>query len=134
MTKRPVPSAVAANLPFSPALFAGDHIFVSGQVGIDPSSGELAGPDVRAQTEQVISNLQALLVSAGQGLEDVIKTTVFLTEASDFGAMNEVYRARFPEPYPTRSTIIVKALASAELIVEIEAIALRSRPIEGDGA
>jgi 2-iminobutanoate/2-iminopropanoate deaminase len=124
-SKRPVPGQASGQFPYSPALIAGDLIFVSGQVGIDPHSGELAGADVESQTEQVIANLEMLLMSAGVGLADVVRTTVFLTRAVDFEAMNRVYRGRFPQPYPTRSTVVVKALARRDLIVEVDAIALR---------
>lgn len=110
--------------PLSPALSAGPFVFISGQVGIDPTNGKVVGPDVRAQTRQTLQNMAALLQAAGLTMTDVVKTTVFLTRASDFGAMNDVYREFFAEPYPTRSTVGI-ALANPELLVEIEGIALR---------
>jgi 2-iminobutanoate/2-iminopropanoate deaminase len=110
--------------PLSPALAAGPFVFVSGQVGIDPASGKVAGPDVRSQTRQTLRNMEALLQAAGLTMGDVVKTTVFLTRVSDFSAMNEVYREFFAEPYPTRATVGI-ALSNPELLVEIEGIALR---------
>ena len=111
--------------PYSPALVAGPFVFVSGQVAIDRATGKVAEGGAAAQTAQVLDNLEVLLREAGLGLDDVVKTTVFLTDIKDFGAMNEVYRSRFTQPLPTRSTVEVSALANPELKVEIEAIALR---------
>lgn len=115
----------ASDRPFSPALVGGPFVFVSGQVGIDPQSGQLAGPDIAAQTAQTLRNVEGLLVEAGLGLDDVVKTTVFLTDMSEFARMNEVYGSRFASPMPTRSTVEVSRLARTDLKVEIEAIALR---------
>jgi 2-iminobutanoate/2-iminopropanoate deaminase len=120
------PAARSSSLPFSPGLIAGPFAFISGQVGVDPTTGQLAGPDVQSQTRQALENLRALLEQAGLGMGDVVKTTVFLTRMEDFAAMNEVYQSFFPEPLPARSTVGVAALARPELLVEIEAIALRS--------
>lgn len=111
--------------PYSPALIAGPFVFVSGQVGVDKVTGRVAGPGIEEQTTQVIDNLASLLGEAGLDLNDVVKTTVFLTDISEFAAMNETYRSRFAQPLPTRSTVEVSALANPELKVEIEAIALR---------
>jgi 2-iminobutanoate/2-iminopropanoate deaminase len=94
-------------------------------VGVDRGTGKVAGPGIEAQTTQVLDNLSALLQEAGLDLNDVVKTTVFLTDIGEFAAMNEVYRSRFVQPLPTRSTVEVSALANPELKVEIEAIALR---------
>jgi 2-iminobutanoate/2-iminopropanoate deaminase len=116
---------VPSTRPYSPALVAGPFVFVSGQVAIDRTTGKVVGSGVDAQTTQVLDNLEALLREAGLGLDDVVKTTVFLTDIKDFAAMNEVYRSRFAQPLPTRSTVEVSALANLELKVEIEAIALR---------
>lgn len=110
--------------PFSPALAAGPFIFVSGQVGTN-QAGELAGETVTSQTTQVLNNLAAILAEAGLDLDDVVKTTVFLTDIKDFAAMNETYRQRFTAPLPTRSTVEVSALARSEFKVEIDAIAVR---------
>ncbi len=115
--------APAAVGPYSQAIRIGEFIFTAGQVALDPASGELVGSDVAAQTEQVISNLRAVLAAAGSGLERVIKTTVFLQNMSDFAAMNAVYARHFPEPFPARSTVEVGGLPKGGL-VEIECVAL----------
>jgi 2-iminobutanoate/2-iminopropanoate deaminase len=111
--------------PLSASREAGPFVFVSGQVGVDPASGAVSGPDVTTQTEQVLRNLARVLEGAGLDFSDVVKTTVFLTEAGDFARMNAVYSAHFSVPFPTRSTVAVSALARPELVVEVEAIALR---------
>ncbi|MBP6016542.1 MAG: RidA family protein [Candidatus Promineofilum sp.] len=115
--------APAAVGPYSQAIRVGNHVFTSGQVALDPASGELVGDDVATQTEQVVRNLQAVLAAAGAALEHVIKTTVFLQSMGDFAAMNAVYARHFPEPFPARSTVEVGALPKGGL-VEIECIAL----------
>jgi 2-iminobutanoate/2-iminopropanoate deaminase len=109
--------------PYSQAIRVGDFIFTAGQVALHPTGGELVGDDVAAQTEQVISNLKAVLAAADVGLEHVVKTTVFLRSMGDFAAMNAVYARHFPEPYPARSTVEVGALPKGGL-VEIECIAV----------
>jgi 2-iminobutanoate/2-iminopropanoate deaminase len=98
-------------------------VFTSGQIALDPRSGELKGADVAAQTEQVFANLTALLAGAGLTLEDVVKTTVFLTDMNDFKAMNEVYARHFGPTPPARSTVAAAGLPKGAL-VEIEAIAV----------
>lgn len=118
--------APAAVGPYSQAIRVGDYVFTAGQVALNPTSGELVGNDVATQTEQVMSNLRAVLVAAGAGLEHVIKTTVFLQSMGDFAAMNAVYAQHFPEPFPARSTVEVGALPKGGL-VEIECIALAPR-------
>ena len=115
--------APAAVGPYSQAIRVGDHIFTAGQVALNPTSGELVGDDVATQTEQVLSNLRAVLAAAGTGLAYVVKTTVFLKSMGDFAAMNAVYARHFPEPFPARSTVEVGALPKGGL-VEIECIAL----------
>jgi 2-iminobutanoate/2-iminopropanoate deaminase len=115
------PASAAMNTsPLSPGLAAGPFLFVSGQIGV-------AGVGVEVQTEQVLENLAAVLAAGGLGMDDVVKTTVFLTKAEDFAAMNTVYRRHFSEPFPTRSTVVVAALARPGLVVEIEAIALQQK-------
>jgi 2-iminobutanoate/2-iminopropanoate deaminase len=116
-------SAPAAVGPYSQAIRVGDLVFTAGQVALDAAGGELVGSDVATQTEQVISNLRAVLAAAGTGLEQVVKTTVFLQRMSDFAAMNAVYARHFPEPFPARSTVEVGALPKGGL-VEIECVAL----------
>jgi 2-iminobutanoate/2-iminopropanoate deaminase len=119
-------NAPAAVGPYSQAIRIGDFIFTAGQVALHPTSGELVGSDVTAQTEQVMSNLRAVLAAAGAGLEQVIKTTVFLQSMADFAAMNAVYARHFPEPFPARSTVQVGALPKGGL-VEIECVAVMTQ-------
>jgi 2-iminobutanoate/2-iminopropanoate deaminase len=120
------PHAPAAIGPYSQAIRVGQFIHTSGQVALDPASGELVGEDVSAQTHQVLQNLQAVLSSAGASLTSVVKTTVFLARMSDFQAMNAVYASYFQSdrgPLPARSTVAVAELPRKAL-VEIECIAL----------
>ena len=113
--------APAAIGPYSHAVKAGNLLFLSGQVGIDPSTGKIEG-DITAQTRQAIANVKAVLAAAGCTLDNVVKTTVYLGEMHFFGAMNGVYAAEFGEPYPARSAIAVKELPK-QALVEIEVIA-----------
>lgn len=113
--------APAAIGPYSHAVKAGNLLFLSGQVGIDPATGKIEG-DITAQTRQAIANVKAVLAAAGYTLDNVVKTTVYLGEMHFFGAMNEVYAAEFGEPYPARSAIAVKELPK-QALVEIEVIA-----------
>ena len=111
--------------PYSPAVRAGNLVFVSGQVPRDPISGALAGDDVATQTRQTLSNLQRVLEQSGATLADVVSVTVYLAHADDWGAMNAVYSERFHAPYPSRTTV------GAELrgiLVEISAIAYVAGP------
>lgn len=117
-------NAPAAIGPYSQAVEAGGLIFVSGQLPVDPATAAMAPADIRAQTEAVLKNLQAILVAEGLTLANVLKTTVFMTDLSQFGQMNEVYGSFFPANPPARATIEVKALPKAAL-VEIEAVAAR---------
>lgn len=116
--------APAAIGPYSQAIHCGQLIFTSGQIALDPASGEIVGEDVSAQTHRVLQNIQAVLAEAGASLSDVVKTTVFLTRMSDFQAMNVVYTSYFEGQLPpARSTIAVAELPRKAL-VEIECIAL----------
>ncbi len=109
--------------PYSQAIRAGNLIFLSGQIPIDPSTGEMVHGDIQQKTRQVLENMRALLASQGLGMEDVVKVTIFLKEMEQFGPMNEVYATYFPSPPPARSTVQVSGLPkNADL--EIEAIAL----------
>jgi 2-iminobutanoate/2-iminopropanoate deaminase len=119
---RGAPAAVG---PYSQAIAAGDFVFCSGQVHLDPASGALVEGDISTQTAQVLQNLSAVLEAAGLSLANVVKTTVFLVDINDFGAMNEVYGRYMPDPPPARSTIGVAALPKGAR-VEIELIATRS--------
>ena len=109
--------------PYSQAVLAGGLLFCAGQTALDPATMTLVAGDVKAQTEQVLNNLAAVLEAAGSSLGRVVKTTVFLTTMDDFAAMNEVYAARFGAHRPARSTVAVKALPKNGL-VEIECVAV----------
>jgi 2-iminobutanoate/2-iminopropanoate deaminase len=115
--------APAAIGPYSQAIRCGQFVYTSGQIPLDPITGELVGEDVQTQTHRVLQNLQAVLKSAGTSLNNVIKTTVFLTRMSDFQAMNTVYASYFSNPAPARSTVAVAELPR-QALVEIECIAL----------
>ena len=110
--------------PYSQAIVAGDLVFCAGQIALDPASGEITSGDIREQTRRVLDNLRAVLEAAGSGLDRVTKTTVFLTDLAEFGAMNEVYAETFGPHRPARSTVPVAALPRGGR-VEIECIAVR---------
>ncbi len=109
--------------PYSPWVKAGAYIYVSGQGPVDASTGEVFRGDIAGQTRLTLDNVQAVLEDAGAGLNDVIKTTVFLTDIEDFAAMNEIYAGRFGAVRPARSTVQVARLP-LEISVEIEAVAV----------
>ncbi len=113
--------APAAIGPYSHAVKVGNLVFLSGQVGINPATGNIEG-DITAQTRQAIANIKAVLATVGCTLDNVVKTTVYLGEMHFFNAMNEVYASEFCEPYPARSAIAVKELPK-QALVEIEVIA-----------
>ena len=115
-------SAPAAIGPYSQAIQIGDLLFVSGQVPIDPSTGAIVEGDIKAQAQQSLNNLKAILNAAGTNMGAVVKTTVFLADMNDFAAMNEVYAQFFQEPFPARSAVQVARLPKDDK-VEIEAIA-----------
>ena len=108
--------------PYSQAIKSGNLLFISGQVPVNPTTGELTG-DIKVQTRQVLENLKSILVAAGASTADVVKTTVFLKNLDDFNVMNEVYREYFPNDAPSRSKIKVSQIPRGSL-VEIEAIAV----------
>lgn len=118
------PSAPGALGPYSVAVEAGDFVFVSGQVAIDPATGERAPDDVSAQAEQIMLNLKAILGDVGLSLADVVKTTIFLADINDFPAVNDIYGGYFDQKPPARSTVQVAALPGG-FLVEIEVIAAR---------
>lgn len=115
--------APAAIGPYSQAVRAGGFVFASGQIPLDPQTGEFVAGGVAEQTHQVMRNLKAVLEAAGVGLESVVKTTVFLSDMNDFAAMNEVYGQYFKENPPARATVQAARLPR-DARVEIEAIAL----------
>lgn len=114
-------NASAAIGPYSHAVVAGNLMFLSGQIAINPETGEMPA-GVQAQTAQAIANIKAILAEKGATLDNVVKTTVYLAEMSLFGEMNEIYAQHFSEPFPARSAIAVKELPKRAL-VEIEVIA-----------
>jgi len=122
------PGAPAAIGPYSQAqvvrLHGGNRlVFTSGQVALDPETGELKGADIAAQTEQVLRNLAAVLKGASLELADVVKTTVYLADMADFQGMNQVYEKHFPSPAPARTTVAAAGLPRGAR-VEIEAVAV----------
>jgi 2-iminobutanoate/2-iminopropanoate deaminase len=115
------PAAPAAIGPYSQAIAVDNLLFTAGQIALDPATMTVVQGDVTAQTEQVMKNLAAVCAAAGSSLQDVVKTTVFLQEMSDFQAMNEVYARHFGDNRPARSTVAVRGLPR-DVRVEIEAI------------
>jgi 2-iminobutanoate/2-iminopropanoate deaminase len=116
------PNAPKAIGPYSQAVRAGDLLFLSGQVPLDPGTGSLIDGDIAAQTRRVLDNIGAVLAAGGRTFGDVVRTTVFLADMSDFTAMNEVYGQYFSEPYPARATVQVARLPK-DARVEIDVIA-----------
>lgn len=114
-------SAPGAIGPYSQAINTGSFLFASGQIPINPATGEI--PDgITAQTSQALANVKAILAEAGLTVDNVVKTTVFLADMNDFAAMNEVYAQNFTEPFPARSAVAVKTLPK-NVLVEVEVIA-----------
>ena len=118
-------NAPAAIGPYSQAIKAGGFVFVSGQIPIDPQTGQFVAGGIAEQTARVLKNLQAVLEAAGSSLGQVVKTTVFLADMEEFSGMNEVYATFFPEPPPARATVAAAGLPR-DARVEIEAVALVS--------
>jgi 2-iminobutanoate/2-iminopropanoate deaminase len=110
--------------PYSQAIVFGDLVFVAGQLGIDPESGEVVAGGIAEQTDRAMRNIRAILEEAGSGLDKVLKTSIFLVDLGDFAAMNEVYARHLTEPFPARATVQIGALPSGAR-VEIEAVAHR---------
>jgi reactive intermediate/imine deaminase len=115
------PAPVAS---YSQAVTIGSIVSVAGQAGFDPATGQLVGPDVGSQTTQTFKNIEAILISAGATLDDVIRVDVFLSSLSDFAAMNEQYATVFSAPYPTRTTVGVELPPGMK--VEITTLAVKS--------
>ena len=116
-------NAPAAIGPYSQAVKAGGTVYVSGQIPIDPATGEFAGTDIQTQTRQSLTNIKNILQQAGTDMSNVVKTTVLLADINDFAAMNEVYAEFFTEPYPARAAFQAAAIPKGAL-VEIEAVAV----------
>jgi 2-iminobutanoate/2-iminopropanoate deaminase len=121
------PGAPAPRGPYSPAVRAGDYIFVSGQVPLDPVTNQTRLGDIASETRQVLENIRLNLEGCGATLADVVKTTVFLANVQDFAAMNAAYAEIFGEAKPARTTIAVAALPLPGAKIEIEAIAYKPR-------
>ena len=111
--------------PYSQAITAGNLLYCSGQIPLDPATGALVQGDLAAQTRRVLDNVGAILAAAGTGFDRVVKTTVFLADMNDFAAMNEVYATYFTSPAPARSTVAAAGLPKGARI-EIEVIAALS--------
>lgn len=114
------PNAPAALGPYSHAVLSGDTLYTSGQIGLIPATGALAGESIEAQAEQVFQNLEAVLAAAGMTFANVVKTTVFLTDLADFAAMNAIYATKFPKDPPARSCVqVAKLPAGARMEMEL---------------
>ena len=116
------PKAPAAIGPYSQAIQVGNLIYTSGQMPIDPATGQLVEGGIKEQTRQSLNNIQAILQEAGLTMTSVVKTTVFMADMADFADMNSIYAEFFTEPYPARSAVAVKTLPKNAL-VEIEVVA-----------
>lgn len=123
--KRAVEAADAPKAigPYSQAIVANGFVYTAGQIGVDPKTGALVDGGIVEQTEQALRNIEAVLKASGSGMDDVVKTTVFLADMNDFARMNEVYAKRFKQPFPARSTVQVARLPR-DAKIEIEAVAL----------
>ncbi|WRC07121.1 RidA family protein [Helicobacter pylori] len=110
--------------PYSQAIATNDLVFVSGQLGIDASTGEFKGTDIHSQTTQSMENIKAILKEAGLGMDSVVKTTILLKSLDDFAVVNGIYGSYFKDPYPARATFQVAKLPK-DALVEIEAIAIK---------
>ena len=125
-----VPTVLTSNRPFSNVVRAGNTIYVAGQLPVDRDGNTVGARDVGAQTRQVLTNVRALVEAAGGEMMDVVKTTVYLTDITNHGPMNEVYREFFPSQFPARTTVEVSSLAPAmkgeghPYLVEIDAVAI----------
>jgi 2-iminobutanoate/2-iminopropanoate deaminase len=110
--------------PYSQAVVAGNLVFTSGQIPLDPKTQQLVEGDIKAQTERVMQNLAAVLEAAGVGFADVVKASIFVADLADFAAVNEIYGKRFPANPPARSTVQVAALPKGAR-VEIDLVAIK---------
>lgn len=118
------PNAPAPIGPYNQAVMTGDMLFISGQIALVPGTGDLANADLTEETNQVMKNLKAILTQAGMDFSHVVKTTIFLSDMSLFGAVNEIYGSYFTSDYPARETVAVKGLPK-NVNVEISMIASR---------
>lgn len=118
------PSAPAAIGPYSQAILVNDILYASGQIPVNPATGEIAGDTIEAQAEQVMKNVGAVLKEAGMTFEDVVKTTCFISDMKDFGAFNEVY-AKYFTGKPARSCVAVKEIPK-KVLCEVEVVAIKA--------
>jgi reactive intermediate/imine deaminase len=116
--------APAAIGPYSQAVAAGDTVYLSGQIGLDPKSGKLVEGGISAETKQVLENIKAVLSAAGSDETQVVSVNVYLTDMNDFAAMNDIYAGFFKEPFPARATVAVKSLPKGAK-VEISVVAVK---------
>lgn len=121
------PGVVTPRGPYSPAIRAGDFIFVSGQIPMDPATNQFIHGDIQAETRRVLENIELVLSGAGANRNDIVRCGVFLKDGSHFSAMNEAYIAFFGEHRPARTTVEVK-FASPDMLVEIDAVAYKPQP------
>ena len=128
MSRRAVSTSAAPSAvgPYSQAIATDDLVFCSGQVGLDPATGELVTGGIEAEAERTLKNLEAVLDAAGCSMANVVKTTCFLADIADFATFNAIYARFFPDPPPARSTFQVAALPKGAR-VEVEAVAVRDR-------
>ena len=116
--------------PYTPVRKSGNHFFISGQIGVDPVT-KTASEDISTQTTQALNNMKDLLVDNNLSMNDIVKTTIFVTDIDDFGTVNAVYETFFDTPRPARSTVQVAALpnvaGNTKLLVEIEAVAFKEQ-------
>jgi len=112
--------------PYSQGMVAGGFLFISGQIPLDPATGAVEGSNVEEQTGRVMENISAILEASGAGMEDIVKTTIYLEDIDDFSAVNSVYSGFLRPPYPARATVGVKSLPKG-VKVEIDAIAVMER-------
>jgi len=128
MTRRAISTSAAPSAigPYSQGIATDELVFCSGQIGLDPMTGEVVSGGVEAEAERALRNLAAVLDAAGASFADVVKTTIFLADMADFATVNAVYARQMPDPAPARSTFAVAALPRGARI-EIEAIAVRPR-------
>ncbi|MDE2272251.1 MAG: RidA family protein [Xanthomonadaceae bacterium] len=128
MTRMPVYSEAAPKAlgPYSQAVRAGDTLYLSGQVPLDPATGEIVVGDIAVQATRVFENLKAVLTAAGATFDDVVRVGIYMTDLGNFGAVNEVMQKYFREPYPARSTIGVAALPKGAA-VEVDVVAVKGR-------
>jgi 2-iminobutanoate/2-iminopropanoate deaminase len=116
------PTSAPAIGPYSPALRVGNFLFLSGQIPLDPASGQLVEGDIRAQASRVLENMGELLKAGGAGFSQVVRTTIFLADMNDFAAVNDIYAKYFTQPYPARATVQVARLPK-DVRIEIDAMA-----------